>query len=123
MLRMVLLGLLIPLCVGVLAAMELRTSPRTAVAVVQPLAETTVGISDSHGALAKAGQLEITYAKSETPPRRSRTGGLSCRQACERHDSAQHQRYRSESGNACRPYQNEPANTAQPLPTGVRTHQ
>ena len=67
MLRMVLLGLLIPLGVGLLAAMELRTPPRTAVAVVQPLAETTVGISDSHGALAKADRLEITYAKSETP--------------------------------------------------------
>src|SRR5258707_5153979 len=67
MLRMVLLGLLIPLGVGVLAAMELRTPPRTAVAVVQPLAETTVGISDSRGALAKADRLEITYAKSETP--------------------------------------------------------
>ena len=65
MLRMVLLGLLIPLGVGVLAAMELRTPPRTA--VVQPLAETTVGISDSHGALAKADRLEITYTKSETP--------------------------------------------------------
>lgn len=60
MLRMVLLGLLIPLGVGVLAAMELRTPPRTAAAVVQPLAETTVGISDSHGALAKADRLEIT---------------------------------------------------------------
>ena len=67
MLRMVLLGLLIPLGVGVLAAMELRTPPRTAVAVVQPLAETTVGISDSHGALAKTDRLEITHAKSETP--------------------------------------------------------
>ena len=65
MLRMVLLGLLIPLGVGVLAAMELRTPPRAAVTVVQPLAET--GISDSHGALAKADRLEITYAKSETP--------------------------------------------------------
>jgi outer membrane biosynthesis protein TonB len=67
MLRMVLLGLLIPLGVGVLAAMELRTPPRTAVAVVQPLAETTVGVSDSHVALAKADRLEVTYAKSETP--------------------------------------------------------
>jgi hypothetical protein len=67
MLRMMLLGLLIPLGVGALAAMELRTPPRTVVAVVQPLAETTVGISDSHGALAKADRLEIAYAKSETP--------------------------------------------------------
>jgi hypothetical protein len=67
MLRMVLLGLLIPLGVGVLAAMELRTPPRTLATVVQPLAETTVGISDSHAALAKADRLEITYARSETP--------------------------------------------------------
>ena len=67
MLRMMLLGLLIPLGVGVLAAMELRAPPRIAVTVVRPLAETTVGISDPHGALAKTDRLEITYAKSETP--------------------------------------------------------
>jgi hypothetical protein len=67
MLRMVLLGLLIPLSVGVLAAMELRTPPRTAVTVVQPLAETTVATSDSPGTLSKADRLEIIYAKSETP--------------------------------------------------------
>ncbi|UPJ49081.1 hypothetical protein IVB30_39945 [Bradyrhizobium sp. 200] len=67
MLRMVLLGLLIPLGVGVLAAMELRTPPRSAVALVQPLAETTVGISDSHGALAKADRLDIAARSSETP--------------------------------------------------------
>ncbi|MBR1245729.1 hypothetical protein JQ609_02165 [Bradyrhizobium sp. AUGA SZCCT0169] len=67
MLRMVLLGLLIPLGIGALAAMELRTPPRTATAVVQPLAETTVDISDSHGALAKADKLEVNYAKTETP--------------------------------------------------------
>ena len=67
MLIMVLLSLLIPLGVGVLAAMELRTPPPTAVAVVQPLAETAVDISDSHGALAKADRLEITAPSSETP--------------------------------------------------------
>jgi hypothetical protein len=67
MLRMVLLGLLIPLGVGVLAAMELGTPPRTIVTVVQPLAGTTVGISDSPGALAKTDRLEVTYAKSEIP--------------------------------------------------------
>ena len=66
MLRMVLVGLLIPLGVGVLTAMELKTPPRIAVAVAQPLTETTVGISDSHDALAKADRLEITYAKSKT---------------------------------------------------------
>ncbi len=67
MLIMVLLGLLIPLGVGVLAAMELRTPPRSAVAVVQPLAETDAGISDSPVALAKADRLEFTAASSETP--------------------------------------------------------
>jgi hypothetical protein len=46
--------------------MELRIPPRTAVAVVQPLAETTVDMSASHGALAKADRL-VTYAKGETP--------------------------------------------------------
>jgi hypothetical protein len=64
---MLLLGLLIPLGIGALAAMELRTPPYTAVTVVQPVAETTEGVSDSHGALAKADRLETIYAKSETP--------------------------------------------------------
>ena len=67
MLIMVLLGLLIPLGVGALALMELKAPPHTAVAVVQPLAETDAGISDSHHALAKADRLEITAASSETP--------------------------------------------------------
>jgi len=67
MLRMVLLGLLIPLGLAVLAAMELRTPTRSEVAVVQPLAETTVSISDAPAALAKADRLEITAASSETP--------------------------------------------------------
>jgi len=65
MLRMVLVGLLIPLGVGILAAMELKTPPPAAVAVLRPPA--TVGISVSHGALAKADRLEIAYGKSETP--------------------------------------------------------
>jgi len=64
---MTLLGLLIPLGVGALAAMELRTPPRSAVAIVQPLAETDAGISDSHGALAKADRLEVAAVSSETP--------------------------------------------------------
>ena len=67
MLRMVLLGLFIPLGVGVLAAMELRAPPRSAVAVVQPLAEPAIDISDSHGALARADRLEIAVTSSETP--------------------------------------------------------
>ena len=66
MLRMMLLGLLIPLGVGVLAAWELRSPARNAGVVVQSPGETTVGISDSHGALAKVDQLEITAASSET---------------------------------------------------------
>jgi hypothetical protein len=67
MLKMVLVGLLIPLGVGVLAAMELRTPVRSALVVVQPPAETTVGVSDSHIALAKADRLEIAAASSEAP--------------------------------------------------------
>ncbi|MGQ0685631.1 hypothetical protein [Bradyrhizobium sp.] len=66
MLRMVLLGLLIPLGVGVLSAMELRT-PRSEGAEVQPAAETTAAIFDSHGALAKADRLEIAAANNEAP--------------------------------------------------------
>ena len=58
MLRMVLLGLLIPLGVGVLAAMELRTPARSAAVAVQPVAETAAGISEPRGALAKADRLE-----------------------------------------------------------------
>ncbi|MBR0697198.1 hypothetical protein [Bradyrhizobium lablabi] len=65
MLRMVLVGLLIPLGVGLLAAMELRTPRPTVAAVVQPHAETTVGISDSHDALAKGDRLEIAAASNE----------------------------------------------------------
>jgi hypothetical protein len=67
MLRMMLLGLLIPCGVGVLAAMELRTPPRTLATVGQPVAETTVGISDSHDALPKADRLDVIYARGETP--------------------------------------------------------
>ena len=67
MLRMVLLGLLIPLGVGVLSAMELRTPPRSAVAIVPPPAETTAAIADSHRALAKADRLEIAAVSSEAP--------------------------------------------------------
>jgi hypothetical protein len=66
MLRMVFVGLLIPLGVGVLAAMELRAPVRSASTVVQPVAE-TVGNSGSHVALAKADRLEIAAASSETP--------------------------------------------------------
>ena len=67
MLRMVLLGLLIPLWVGVLAAMELRTPARSAGVAVEPVAGTTVGISGSRGVLAKADRLEVTAASSEAP--------------------------------------------------------
>jgi hypothetical protein len=65
MLRMVLLGLLIPLGVGALAAIKLRTPPRALVTAVQPLAETTVGTSDSQ-ALAKADRLQITSETDDT---------------------------------------------------------
>ena len=67
MLRMALFGLLILLGVGILSAMELRTPPRSAVAIVQPLADPNEGISNSHDALAKADRLEVAAASSETP--------------------------------------------------------
>ena len=74
MLRLVLLGLLIPLGVGVLSAMELRTPPRSAGAIVQPqppagptLAEPNADNSDSHDALAKGDRLEVAAASSDTP--------------------------------------------------------
>jgi hypothetical protein len=67
MLRMVLLGFLILLGVGVLSAMELRTPPRSAVAIVQPLNEPNVDISESHDALAKADRLEVAAVSRETP--------------------------------------------------------
>jgi hypothetical protein len=67
MLRMVLLSLLIPLGVGVLSAMELRTAPFGAVAIVQPPAGTTTGVSNSQGVLAKADRLEVAAASGEPP--------------------------------------------------------
>ncbi|HEV2159326.1 hypothetical protein [Bradyrhizobium sp.] len=67
MLRMMLLGLLIPLCVGVLSAMELRAPPRSTVETVQPLAAPNEGISESHGVLAKADRLEVAAVSSERP--------------------------------------------------------
>jgi hypothetical protein len=47
--------------------MELRTPPRSAVAIVQPLNEPNVDISDSHDALAKADRLEVAAVSRETP--------------------------------------------------------
>jgi hypothetical protein len=67
MLRMMMLGLLIPLGVGVLAAMELKTPARSAVVPVRPVAEIAAGISEPRGALAKADRLEVAAARIETP--------------------------------------------------------
>jgi outer membrane biosynthesis protein TonB len=61
---MALLGLLILLSAGVLSAMELSAPPRRAAAIVQPPAAQDVGISDSHGALAKADRLDLAAASS-----------------------------------------------------------
>jgi hypothetical protein len=70
MLRMMLLGLLIPLGVGVLAAMELKTPARSAAVPVRPVAEIAAGISELRGALAKAvekgDRLEVAAASNET---------------------------------------------------------
>lgn len=67
MLRMMLVGLLIPLCVGVLVAMEFSIPTRDALVDIQPLAEATIGVSDSQDALAKADRLEVAVASNEAP--------------------------------------------------------
>jgi hypothetical protein len=67
MLRMMMLGLLIPLGVGVLAAMELKTPARSAAVPVRAVAEIVAGISEPRGALAKADRLEVAAASIETP--------------------------------------------------------
>jgi hypothetical protein len=53
--------------VGSLVAMELRTPPRVAKAVNQPLTQSTVGVGDSQDTLAKADRLEIPYFQNELP--------------------------------------------------------
>jgi hypothetical protein len=67
MLRMMLLGLLIPLGVGVLAAMELKTPARSAAVPVRPVAEIAASSSEPRGALAKADRLEVAVASNESP--------------------------------------------------------
>jgi hypothetical protein len=67
MLRMMLLGLLIPLGVGVLAAMELKTPARSAAVPVRPVAEIAASSSEPRGELAKADRLELAVASNETP--------------------------------------------------------
>jgi hypothetical protein len=53
--------------VGSLVAMELRTPPRVAKAVNQPLTQSTVGVGDSRDTLTKADRLEIPYFQNELP--------------------------------------------------------
>jgi hypothetical protein len=65
MLRLLFLGLLMLLGVGVLSAMELRTPPRRAAAIVQSPAEPSARVSASHDALAKADRLEVAAVSSE----------------------------------------------------------
>ena len=73
MLRMMLLGLLIPLGVGVLAVMELKTPARNAAVPVRPVAEIAASISEPSGALVEADRLEkgdrleVAAASIETP--------------------------------------------------------
>jgi hypothetical protein len=64
---MVLLSLLIPLGLGVLSVIELRTPSRSAVAFVQPLAEPNIDISAHDARLAKADRLEVAAVSSEMP--------------------------------------------------------
>jgi hypothetical protein len=53
--------------VGSLVARELRTPPRVAKAVNQPLTQSTVGVGDSRDTLTKADRLEIPYFQNELP--------------------------------------------------------
>jgi len=57
--RLMLLGFLTLSGVGLLSAMELRTPPRSAVAITQPRHEPTADTSDSHDTLAKADRLAV----------------------------------------------------------------
>lgn len=62
MLRMVLLGLLIPLGVGVLSAMELGTPSRSVAATTQPAVEAAVSVAPG-----KADRLDVAAVSSELP--------------------------------------------------------
>jgi hypothetical protein len=64
MLRLLFLGLLMLLGVGVLSAMELRTPPRRAAVIVQSPAEPSARISAAHDALAKTDRLEVAAVRS-----------------------------------------------------------
>lgn len=67
MLRLIFLGLLIVLGVGVLSAMELRTPPRGTVAIVQSPAAPDAGSPASPETLAKGDRLDVATVSSETP--------------------------------------------------------
>jgi len=62
---MLLVGLLIPLFVGVLVAMESRTPTHDARVASQPLVESMTDVSDSHDALAKADRLDVAVRGGE----------------------------------------------------------
>jgi hypothetical protein len=50
-----------------LAIMELETPPRTTKTASEPLAQSTVGTSESRGTLTKADRLEIPYVQYQPP--------------------------------------------------------
>jgi hypothetical protein len=52
---------------GTLVAMELEAPPRTRKAVLEPLAQPTLGLSASRDTLMKADRLEIPYVQYEAP--------------------------------------------------------
>jgi hypothetical protein len=58
---------LIVVGLGTLVAMELEAPPRTAKAVDEPLAQSTVGSSASRDTLTKADLLDIPYVQYEAP--------------------------------------------------------
>jgi hypothetical protein len=66
--------------------MELRTSPRSAVAIAGPFAGPTADISDSHDALAKGDRLDVAAVGRGTPE-----------QAVVRNETPEHAAVRSET--------------------------
>jgi len=62
---------LIVVGLSTLAIMELETPPRTTKAASEPLAQSTVGMSDSRGTLTKTDRLEIPFKQYDAIAQRS----------------------------------------------------
>lgn len=67
MLRMLLVGLLIPLGIGVLTVMELNTPPRKVAAAEPPTIPMTTGVASPANVSAKTDRLEVASLHREVP--------------------------------------------------------